>query len=198
QSGLPGSRLDSLDTLAKAVQLRAELGEPDDVPSVKELRDEMIGCLILADMRPAYRWPGYPAGSWRLAFDGDFQTYVVADNKGTVRVARVEGDQELATFADPGDHPRLLRLSPDGRYVALMRWRDSRVRVWDVEHGEKLNLDIDRVEDSSRSAFDPQNRWLAVGHPDGTISLHELQKQRSSRRLSKIGQPGVGWLDFDP
>jgi serine/threonine protein kinase/WD40 repeat protein len=198
RSGLPGRRLDSLDTLAKAVQLRAELGEPDDVPSVKEMRDEMIGCLILADMRPAHRWPGYPAGSWRLAFDGDLQTYVVADSKGTVRVARVEGDQELASFADPGDYPRLLRLSPDGRYVALMRWRDSRVRVWDVEHGEKLNLNIDRVEDNSRLAFDPQSRRLAVGHPDGTISLHELQEQRSSRRSSKIGQPGVGWLDFDP
>jgi WD40 repeat protein/Tfp pilus assembly protein PilF len=197
QSGRPGRRLESLDTLAKAVRLRSELGAPDDLPTIKEMRDEMIGCLVLADMRPARRWPGYPVGSWRLAFDGDLRSYVVANLEGTVRIARVEDDKELASFADHGDGPRFLRQSPDGRYVALIRWRDSRVRLWDVERGEKLDLNIDPVKDENRLAFDRQSRLLAVGHRNGTVSLHDLQGRRSLARLGQAGQRSVAWIDFD-
>jgi WD40 repeat protein len=199
QSGQPGRRLDSLDILAKAVQLRADLGEPEDLPSIKELRDEMIGCLVLADMRPIHRWPGFPPGSWRIAFDGDFKRYAVADRKGKVRVATVDGNAELATFFDPAKtDPRFLRLSPDGRYAALIRWRDGQVRVWDLERQERISLAMDPVDDNSTLAFDPASRRLAVGHPDGTVSLHDLEPPRLIRRLSHPGQTPVTWVSFDP
>src|SRR5262249_54538668 len=198
RSQLPGRRMDSLESLAKAVQLRASLGEPDDVPTIKEMRDEMIGCLALADMRSTKHWPGYPAGSWRLAFDGGLKRYAVADRKGIVRVASVEDDQELAVFTDSGDDARILRLSPDGRYVALIRWREPVARVWDVEKREKLELHIDQVWNNCGLAFDRESRLLAVGHTDGTISLHDLPGRQLLRRLSGAGRSAVSWINFDP
>ncbi|HMF15477.1 MAG TPA: WD40 repeat domain-containing serine/threonine protein kinase, partial [Gemmataceae bacterium] len=201
QIGQPGRRLDGLEILAKAVQLRAELGEPEDLPTVKELRDEMIGCLALTDMRPVHRWPGYPTGSWRLAFDGDLQRYAVGYRDMRLRVARVTDDEELVTFTDTASSdcdPRLLRLSPDGQFVALIRWRDPRARLWDVERQESIQLDTQPVNDSSGLAFDRTSRRLAIGHPNGTVSIHELPSGRLLRRLSRAGQPGVSFVAFDP
>src|SRR5207247_5222390 len=67
QSGQPGRRFDSLETLATLSARCSASGWSKDMPSREEIRTEMIASLALADLRPARSWEGFPVGSRLLA-----------------------------------------------------------------------------------------------------------------------------------
>src|SRR5262245_7431045 len=68
RSGLPGRHFASQAALLKAIAKRGALDETDGLPTLRELGNEMIGSLVLADLEPARRWPGFPEGATRIAF----------------------------------------------------------------------------------------------------------------------------------
>jgi len=194
RSGLAGRRLESLQILAKAVHLRQELGQFDGPATTLELRNEMIGCLALADLYPVRRWPGYPAGSTRLAFDDRLALYARAHKDGSIRVARVQGDEQVALLEGlPGDCWEL-RFSPDSRFLAAVRALDRRLLVWDLKAGLPVALEPGPIAAESLR-FRPHRPELAIVHPGGAISLFDLARRQ---RLRYRKDAPVSHIAFHP
>src|SRR5262249_61315497 len=82
-----GQRFDSLATLEQATQLARQLQLPEE--DFLELRNEVIACLALPDVRVAREWDGWPEGSQRVAFDGQLERYARVDRPGDITVRRV-------------------------------------------------------------------------------------------------------------
>src|SRR5262245_21807998 len=165
-SGRPGQRFDGLETLARA----ARLGIFPE--RRRELRDEAIACLALADLRPLRAMEGRSLDEYRVTFDPAFERYAVSDAECNVSLRRVADDVEVARLPRVGPLPRLswvvLRFSPDGGRLAVgydFDVEQSSVRVWDLSgdapaHGIAL-------DDASLFDFSPDGRRLAAGRSDG-------------------------------
>src|SRR5262249_38597026 len=122
-----GQRFEGVKALTEAAALARELGMGESV--FAELRDEMVACLALADVRLLKGpWPGFPAGSTAgLGFDADLERYARSDTRGNIEIRRVEGDRLLARLAGHGpggggSGAAGIRFSPDGHLLAVTYW----------------------------------------------------------------------------
>jgi WD40 repeat protein len=179
-----GQRFDSLDALAKAARLR-----PDP-----QLRDEVIACLALADLRPGEPRGIWPEGTINLVFDSAYRRYARADDEGGVSVRNLADDQETWRLPAPARAVQDLVLSPDGRFLAFLT--DDRARplqVWNVETGQAIPVPPGPVH---AWGFAPESTHLALGGPDGTVRLLELAKDHTVRRLQL--EKGFQALAFGP
>jgi WD40 repeat protein/tRNA A-37 threonylcarbamoyl transferase component Bud32 len=191
-----GQRFDSLDALAKAAALR-----PDP-----RLRDEMIACLALPDLRPGKPRNLWPDGTTRLIFDGDYRRYARADDKGNVTIRDLADDHEL--WRIPSEERTLsdLLFSPDGRFLATLRsgrppkwsqlwdvdvdrWQATfqagqspwLLQVWDVDTGRA----VVRAQARGRGwDFAPDSSAIAIRKFDNTIQLFDLTAGKESQQLA--------------
>ena len=103
--------------------------------------------------------------------------------------------------------------SPDGKRLAVAD-DTSGLQVWDTHTGRLLGrLAGTRVDTHShlvaftsaslmggaagRSAFTPDNRWLAVGRDDGSIYLYSLRSWLPAAQIGHTTEP-LRWLAFAP
>jgi serine/threonine protein kinase/WD40 repeat protein/Tfp pilus assembly protein PilF len=196
RSGVSGRRVESLDALERACRLRATVAGHEGLPSVLELRNEAIACLALTDLTIGHRWQGYPAGSTRIGFDAGFERYARAHGDGTIRLARVAGDDEICRLAGFPGKVNLLRFSPDRRFLAV-KMDDGRLQVWDLGRREPVQQTFDAVR-AVTFGFHPDSRRLAVGHFDGSIRLHDLEGRETTRLLSPAGRTLPLHIAFNP
>jgi serine/threonine protein kinase/WD40 repeat protein len=179
-----GQRFVSLDTLDEATQLARQLQLPEK--DLLELRNEVIACLALPDMRVAREWDGYPEGSTYVDFDAKLERYARADLQRNITVRRVADDVEICRL--PPGRGEFPYLSPDGRFL----WEG---KLWEVTGPEPRVVAV-APEPVTCLAFSPDSRSFALGHPDGSISLYELP---SGQRLRRLGPgPVPNSLAFDP
>ncbi len=183
-----GQRFDGVAALEQATQIARQLQLPDDF---LELRDETIACLALPDLRAAREWPGWPAGTIRVDFDGGLERYARADRPGTISVRRVADDAELCRIHSGLDGPWLL-LGPDGSCLAA--WSHDRVKVWRLAPPEPAEL-VDQ-QGGSASAFSPDGRCFALGLDDGSIQVYDLAGGGPPRVLAPGPRPQC--LAFHP
>jgi WD40 repeat protein/serine/threonine protein kinase/Flp pilus assembly protein TadD len=184
-----GQRLDSLATLEQATRLARQLRLPEQ--DFLELRNEVIACLALPDVRVAREWDGWPDGTNQVHFDDQLERYARVDGQGNVTVRRVADDAEICHFPS-GIGGCFTFLSPDGRF--LWAGNAPRGKVWDVAgHEPRAILHPGPVVSH---AFSPDSRRVALGHPDGSISLYDLPSGRPLRRLDP--GPVVNGLAFHP
>jgi serine/threonine protein kinase/WD40 repeat protein/Flp pilus assembly protein TadD len=187
-----GQRFKSLEVLAEAARIardRQMAGE-----NFLELRNEVIGCLALPDLRVAREWPGWPAGSFGLDFDGKLERYARVDRGGKVSVGRVPHDAKLAPLPAYEPNPEV-RFSPDGQFLALGHASGPRqvwkFKVWKLSGQDPLFVPVP-IEETARGSnafdFSPDSRQLAVGHENGSISLYDLTTGQRLRNL-KAGAP---------
>jgi WD40 repeat protein len=155
-----------------------------------ELRNEVIACLALPDMRVAKEWDGAPEGSVAVDFDAKLERYARVDRQGEVTVRRVADDSEICRL--PPGTGDWVYLSPDGRF--LWTGYGSRKKLWEVTGPEPR--EILGHEQHTTHAFSPDCRQLALAHPDGSISLYELPSGRPLRRLGPGPTPNA--LAFHP
>jgi serine/threonine protein kinase/WD40 repeat protein len=185
-----GQRFDSLATLEQATQLARQLHLPEQ--DFLELRNEVIACLALPDMRVAREWDGWPEGSTRVDFDDKLERYARADRQGNVTVRRVADDAEICRLPPgTGEEPLLSR---DGRF--LWAGDGSRGRkLWDVTRLEPQVIPVGEIEWAA-AAFSPDGQQFAHAQPDGSIGLYDLP---SGRLLRCLG-PGLfpNCLAFHP
>jgi serine/threonine protein kinase/WD40 repeat protein len=185
-----GQRFDSLDALEKAARIR-----PDP-----RLRDEVIACLALPDLRPGKAWDVWPDGTTRLVFDGDYRRYARGDDKGNVTIRNLADDREILRI--PSEERRLsdLLFSPDGRFVATLRsgrrpklsllwdvdvdrWLATAqtgrfpwlLQVWDVNTGRAV---VREQAEQNGWAFSLDSSTLAVRKIDDSIQLFDLATGR--------------------
>jgi serine/threonine protein kinase/WD40 repeat protein len=174
-----GQRFESLEALAEATGLARELGLPES--AFLELRNEVIACLALPDLRVAKEWPGWPAGSTHVNFDEQLERYVRVDRQGNVTVRRVAGDAEICHFRT-GLGDCWPDLSPDGRFLLLRI--PPRGELWELAGPKARRVALEDSTSVACGGFSPDGRRLALAHTDGSISLHDLPSGRRVRRLA--------------
>jgi serine/threonine protein kinase/WD40 repeat protein len=178
-----GQRFNSLDELAKAARLQPSL----------ELRNEVVACLALADLRPARSWAGHPPGTTAVVFDANLEHYARSNARGEISVRRVSDDVELASLPGPGAHAYYLKYSPDGRYLAALYHRSSDLRVWDLE-GRRLAF---HTEIYGAMDFSPDSSRIALfSSPTGGIRIYDLASGALEQRFDS--PRGGHCFAFDP
>ncbi len=168
----PGHRFDSLAALTEAVRIAREVGVPAE--GMDELRNEVIACLALADLRPGATSVAIPPGTSQHVFDRDYRRYALSDAKGAIRVFRLGDDRPFASLAGLGRAPEALLLSPDGRFVAALS--SGELQVWDVDGGRPVFPQPVPARPPSVFSGD-SGRLMAIG-PDDSIGLWDLRTGR--------------------
>ena len=129
-----GRRCESLETLREAVALARAQGGLDDRRRLF-LRNEVISCLGLADLKP--NSPGIQIGADApKAASASRGLYVVADAQGLLEVHEVDADRIACRLAPPKNaagEPQAI-FSRDGRYLAATfgRSHPPQYAVWEI------------------------------------------------------------------
>jgi eukaryotic-like serine/threonine-protein kinase len=178
----PGRRLDGLEALRQAIPIARAVDAPRS--GFDELRDEAIACLALADLRPGKVAIDIPPGASSPVFDGMFRRYALVDRQGIASVHTIGQAGPIARLAEVGGAPRDLRLSPDGRSLAIVLPEGLQVR--EVEGGGLVWKVSGRVR---QAEFAADSRRIAVGLADRTVVVADVAAGREVARFSVGFQP---------
>jgi serine/threonine protein kinase/WD40 repeat protein len=184
-SGLAGRRFESLGALKTATMHFRALGQLNEERAL-ELRNEVIACLLLADLKPDHERISDPAWTPPLAFDPTMQFYVVRPtavdeaeegpaDPGVLSIRAVVDDHEVAGLPGFGVRAVGARFSPDGRYLVAHYQPDHQRHsyVWDVARLEVV-LKLSPADCEGLPGFSPDGSLLAVPRPDHAIRVYEL------------------------
>ena len=214
-SGRSGQKFKNLKGLREAAELARALDVNSD--DRRLLRNELIACLALTDVRVDKTWPAYSPGTtgFGVAFDANLERYAKIDPNGRLVVRRMVDNRKVLCV--PIDAPRYRRpswwlplaFSPDGNYlIARGHYGAGRprhvipTRIWDLRTKE---LAIEPILPGRKSvapqevfdfAFSPDSRWLAIGQEDGSVATISLTSQESRLLLPACTTPTM--LRFDP
>ena len=121
-SALPGRRFSGLAALREAAAVRGGV----------DVRNEVIACLGILDIRPLRQWEGLAENTTSLAFDAGLTRYARGDANGDVSVRRVSDDSEIALLPGDGRTAWIVQFSPDGTKLATKCHNSGAVsvRVW--------------------------------------------------------------------
>jgi serine/threonine protein kinase/WD40 repeat protein len=175
RKGQMGQRFQALAEVKKALALK---------PSPKllhDLRNEAIACLALPDVRVVKEWDGYPASSMGISFDGALKRYARLDAKGFVTVRQLADDAELYKLSATAPGDAALRLSADGRFLALW-YPQGRLKVWQLAGPEPPV--VGEAENTTAMNFSPDSQALVVGQANGSLKLLDL----ATGRWRKLGK----------
>jgi serine/threonine protein kinase/WD40 repeat protein/Flp pilus assembly protein TadD len=166
-----GQRFESLKALKRAAQIARDLKWP--AARLDPLRDEAIACLALPDLEARGRVIHEPPGVLSFAVDAGMTRYALRFRTGTIQVHDAANGQQIARFADGGDHGVwAFCFSPDGRYLASTQDPSLALTVWDVEQ----NAPVRKLPNARVSAlrFSPDSRRLAMSLEEGAILAYDL------------------------
>lgn len=175
-SGRVGQRFEALKAIRLAARIRTG----------PELRNEAVAALVLPDVELHREWEGWPEDTLALAFDARFKRYARISKKGEITVCRATADGEEVLYRLPvhGQPPYYgLWISEDGHYLAYGHscTREAiagGVRVWRLDGlWPKPWLDVSGMYNWAL-AFHSSGRKLAIGHPDQTLSVYDLDTRR--------------------
>jgi WD40 repeat protein len=186
-----GQRFESLAALEKAAAIGRELGLPPE--RFDALRDGVIACLALPDMRKTGRVIHRPPEALFTAFDSTMTRYALRFRDGSVQVKSVDDDREVARFQARGDREIwVFRFSPDGRYLATTHFPENALTVWDVAR-QAVALDDPGPVSWSSARFSPDSRRIALCHEDGALLVYDLATGRPIRRWSLPAADGLAF-----
>lgn len=191
-SRLPGQRFKSLEAVAEAARIR---------PS-RELRNEVVACLALTDVRVEREWDADVetdrlAFSNGVAFDPTLGHHASTSADGTIRVRATADGRLVARLAGTGGPADSLRFSPDGRYLAARyNTPEHPCRVWDWR-AEKVVFERPQPPLISLALdFGPDGGSLVLGDRQGleTIALPSGKCLGTATRLDFV----PGWVAVAP
>jgi eukaryotic-like serine/threonine-protein kinase len=198
-----GQRFQSLAELKQALEL-------DPSPELRrEIRDEALAALVLADVEVAREWPGWPDGTLALELDATFRRFARLDSQGGVTVGRLtEAGAEGGVRLPPqGMAPFYgLVMSPAGRFVLVHHGPRAAgnglaFSVWKLDWGRPdlaptRFVTEDAAVDLHRLAFAPDGRYLAVERSDRQVSIYDTETGRRRQQLAMKVMPSD--LAFHP
>ncbi len=171
-----GQRFESLDALDRAIAIARELKLSPDHFDL--LRDEVIACMALPDLRETGRVIHRPPRVLLVTFDPAMTRYALRFRDGTITVCRVADDAEVDRFRARGDRDiAVFRFSPDGRYLATTHFPGLALRVRDVDR-RKFALDAPGPVAGSAARLSPDGRRIALCRLDGTTLIYDLATGR--------------------
>jgi WD40 repeat protein/Flp pilus assembly protein TadD len=196
-SGRVGQRFESLQTLTEAAQLAQELNLDETHRS--KLRNEVIACLALPDVRLVKEWQGCPPGThYDPVFDGHLERYARGEDQGAISIRRVADDQELARLPGPGRAAVFLKFSPRGdllavAYAAPALAQERIFRLWDWQRGAIVWQAT--FAPAAAADFSPDGAQLVVGQAKGALVFYDLAARNETTRWD-LGSPPEA-LAFD-
>jgi serine/threonine protein kinase/WD40 repeat protein/Tfp pilus assembly protein PilF len=178
RSGEPGRRARTL------AEIRAILALGPSASLRRDLRNEAIAALCLADLQMDREVGSETVGVSAVTIDAAFQRYAFADKDGKVSIRRLSDDRELLQLRGGGhvDAYGGLGFSPDGRFLHQSCHVQGKIqsRLWDLERLKpKAVLD----DEHGGFGFGPDSRQCAASYPDGTIRILEMASGRELRRF---------------
>ncbi len=194
-SGRIGQQFEALNALRRAAGIRA----------TPELRTEATAALVLPDIELARSWDGCPEGTVGIGFDAAFERYVRIDGQGGLTVCKVTDGREEVVVRLPAHGVPMFSypfVSPDGKFVAYAHGRQAGgsyagVRVWKLDGPAPTVLIDDPVAfHESAIAFHADGKQLAIGRPDGKLSVYDLATGRRPHLLALAAPPNR--IDFHP
>ena len=125
--------------------------------------------LTLRAPAPAIPWWGI---RW-LGWSPDGGQLAAGSKDGTVHVWETRSGQELPVLRGHKSAVKSVAYSSDGLRVAA--WgEDGTIKIWDARTG-RLNADVAHPGGVTTGAWSPDDRFLATGHRDGTVTISGTQ-----------------------
>jgi serine/threonine protein kinase/WD40 repeat protein len=163
----PGQRLESLNALSKAAEIRR-----DD-----RLRDEAIAALALPDVRTGAELRDKPPDAEAFQVGRNSRLLAVASS-GTISIRSIPEDRELRQIVSGPLPENYLRFSPDERFLLGLGEAEA-LKLWRVEDGQPV------LADSPTGCwghdFSPDGTRLVVGQYN-TVLLFDLASGREINR----------------
>jgi serine/threonine protein kinase/WD40 repeat protein len=193
-TGLSGQRFGALEVLARAGRIRPAL----------ELRNEAAGALALTDLKVQRSWEAKPNVSSPLVFDTNLERYAVAERPGTISIRRVSDQSEVRRIQYDGPAAdALIPFSKENRFLGMMD-EDDGWTFWDLsEEPAKVVFRSKGIPRGTRilgirldAAFSPQAPTVAVGQPDGGLTIFNLLTGLVEKHFTALDVPAT--LAFDP
>jgi|GEM_PF-4490710 len=181
-SGRPGQMFDGIKAIETAVAIRPGL----------DARNEAIACMALHDMRPVRRWKASVAGNLHsIDFTADLSRYAEEVTTGEVALRRTEDNAELKRLPGEGDPVSMLKISPDGRFLAVTYFRIAlrtwMFKLWNLETGAEL-IRQDRDVNDHPSGFSADSRYLGRGDRKGQVRIYDLKKLDAEPVTFTVGE----------
>jgi WD40 repeat protein len=174
-SGLSGQRYESLDTLRHARNYYTNLAA---------LRDEVIACLALVDLKEETDGIRSLQQSNVIELNLDLGVSASAQADGAITLRNLHDGQLLRTLPGFGLMIQQLRFGPN-EPVLVAEYRseaDERILVWDWQNGQKL-FALPHGIHAEAIDFSPDSQQLAVGQTNGFVSIYSLPGGEISREL---------------
>jgi WD40 repeat protein len=181
-SGQAGQRFTGLDVLAKAAAIEPGM----------DLRNEAIACMGLPDLRviePDETAPSLEiVGAWGLE--------VSPQQDGAIVLTRKSGNEELSRLPSPAGPISLVRISPDGNWLAAYHNVAGHFTwvVWDWRRGRAV----------LQKSYAPGTPWgwssdctcFFYGGTDGLFHMHDLIQNVEIRAVSLQKTPWIASPDL--
>jgi WD40 repeat protein len=182
-------RAEPFDQLAKAFGVVAALATSPDERVVVAGGDRSTALLWTGDRRTAL--PGHAEGVTAVAVSADGRHAAAGGKDHKIHI------WEVATGAagpvlDASATPISLAMTRDGRQVVASH-AGGDIRVWDV--GTRTSRTLATIRDAISPALSPDDRTVAVGERDGSLSLFAIEGG-PARRLA--GSVMVDFVQFSP
>ena len=192
-SSQSGRRFASLDAVRKAVAIR-----PDAT-----VRNEAIASLAVSDLRVSKEaiLKGHAANDL-VGFDFNLDQYAVGGADGNITILAVTNDAVRTVLPAPGFKVRWIRwFSPDSRFLRVLYAAKGENEkygdwIWDLKQQRPVIKELlsrrptDKPEQwvgNLAGNFSSDSRYYARCHPDGAVSIYELESGREIRSY-----PGAG------
>ncbi len=133
---------------------------------------------------PVQNLSGGDSGVADLAFMPDGRRLIIARENGTVRLTDWRKPREVRSWVHRGGIG-CLALSRTGA-TAVTGGLDGLGRVWDTETGQYRRSLPGHAETIPAAAFSPDNRILALGSGDGTLSLWSTADWKRLRTITGL------------
>jgi serine/threonine protein kinase/WD40 repeat protein/tetratricopeptide (TPR) repeat protein len=191
-SGRAGRYFAGMQALREAARIARSLKVSEQ--DLLQLRNEVIACTALTDLRRLSQWERHLPGTPGAVLDPFGKRYTTSDGRGNVRVHRLVDGRVLFRLRGPGVRVRTASLSPDGRFLAAVYPLDrqsprGRIVIWDLARRD-IAFQLSPESNWPYVVWSPDSRRLATPVQAGTIAVYDLRSRRPIRRLTGL-YPGI-------
>jgi WD40 repeat protein len=129
----------------------------------------------------------------QIAYSPDGRTLAVAGDRLTLWELRPDGVQQLGTpLIGHTDFISALAFTPDGRTL-LTGGADRTVIQWDLNGTDLIPQNAPMLAPAVSTAFSPDQRLLAVAHPDNVVQIYDVSDRTQPRPVG----PPLGGGDYE-
>ena len=174
-SGQNGHSLDAWRSVTRAADLIPVIKPDSSV--VRELRDQAIASLALADLETISTWTGELSSLSDIAVSDDLDLLAIglpSLNRVLVRRRTSEIADRMEIVAKTANHHSHVRFSGDNKWLSVFDDVSSSVRFLDLQLRSESNS-FPEVSDWRAIDFDPTRGMALIGQTSGAIQQIDLQ-----------------------